>query len=138
METAFRSQLRRIVWAVTACGLFLTAHAQEIAETESETASSRSMDEIVVVVDRDGRTVNVNLRRLEEARLKVIREFRIEQHKQEEELWRMRLRSTLQRNTSRIAWGYDAQTEAARFRYSQASYLPLDRVRPATVISVRF
>ena len=136
MKTASRSQLKRIVWAVTLCGPFLAAHGQESAESEAQ--SSQAMDEIVVVVDRDGRAVNVNLRRLEEARLKVIREFRIEQHKQEEEQWRMRLRSTLQRKKSRIAWGYDAQAEAARFRYSQANYLPLDRVRPATVVTVRF
>ena len=76
--------------------------------------------------------------RLQEARLKVIREFRIEQHKQEEEVWRQKLRYALQRRSSRIAWGYDAQTEAARFQYSQANYLPLDRVRPATMISIRF
>ena len=136
MKTAPRSQATRILWALIACGPLVTAHAQETTETDTE--STDAMDEIVVVVDRDGRTVNVNLRRLEEARLRVIREFGIEQHKQEEEEWRMRLRSTMQRETSRIAWGYDAQDEAARFRYSQANYLPLDRVRPATIVSIRF
>ena len=138
MKSVSRSQLRRIIWAVAACGPLLTVHAQETTGTENDTELSSSMDEIVVVVDRDGKTINVNLRRLEEARLKVIRDFRVEQHKQEEELWRMRLRSTLQRKTSRIAFGYDAQSEAARFRYSRANYLPIDRVRPATIVSVRF
>ena len=57
---------------------------------------------------------------------------------QEEEVWRQKLRYAIQRRSSRIAWGYDAQTEAARFQYSQANYLPLDRVRPATMISIRF
>ena len=92
----------------------------------------------MVIVDRDGKRVDVDALRLQEARLKVIREFRIEQHKQEEEVWRQKLRYALQRRSSRIAWGYDAQTEAARFQYSQANYLPLDRVRPATMISIRF
>ena len=96
------------------------------------------MDQIVVVVDRHGNPIDIDALRLEEARLKVIREFQIEQHKQEEELWRMKLRSVMQRKTSRVVWGYDAQAEAARFRYSQANFLPLDRVSPATLVSIRF
>lgn len=114
----------------------LATHAQE--SDQRSAADADSIDEIVVIVDRDGKRVDVDALRLQEARLKVIREFRIEQHKQEEEVWRQKLRYALQRRSSRIAWGYDAQTEAARFRYSQANYLPLDRVRPATMISIRF
>ena len=96
------------------------------------------MDEIVVVVDRDGRPVDIHALRLEEAVLKIIQEFELEVTKQEEELWRLKLRSAIKRKTSRIAWGYDAQRDAANVRYSRASYLHIDRVRPATVISVRF
>ena len=138
MKRAATAQVRHFLLAVVVgiASPLVSAQAQESAEAESD--NDRSIDEIVVVVDRDGNRVNVNMRRLEEARLKVIREFRIDQHTEEEELWRMRLRSTLQRKTSRIAWGYDAQAEAARFRYSQANYLPIDRVKPATVFSVRF
>ena len=138
MKRAAVAQVQRILWAaiVGSCCPLLTTHAQETSAQVTDDAAS--IDEIVVVVDRDARTVNINLRRLDEARLKVIREFQLEQHKQEEELWRLRLRSTMQRKTSRIAWGYDAQAEAARFRYAQANYLPIDRVSPATVISIRF
>ena len=138
MKRAATAQVRHFLLAavVGIASPLVSAQAQESAEAESD--NDRSIDEIVVVVDRNGNRVNVNMRRLEEARLKVIREFRIDQHTEEEELWRMRLRSTLQRKTSRIAWGYDAQAEAARFRYSQANYLPIDRVKPATVFSVRF
>ena len=114
----------------------LATHAQE--SDQRSAADADSIDEIVVIVDRDGKRVDVDALRLQEARPKVIREFRIEQHKQEEEVWRQKLRYALQRRSSRIAWGYDAQTEAARFQYSQANYLPLDRVRPATMISIRF
>lgn len=122
-----------------ALGLLCThvgAHAQE--STDRPAGEPRSIDEIVVVVDRYGKPVDLDALRLEEAMLKVIREFKMEQHKQQEELWRLKLRSALQRDTSRIAWGYDAQTEAARFRYAQANYLPIDRVVPATVVSIRF
>lgn len=96
------------------------------------------MDEIVVVVDRHGKPIDIHALRLEEDVLKIIQEFELEITKQEEELWRLKLRSAIKRNTSRIAWGYDAQRDAASVRYSQASYLPIDRVRPATVISIRF
>jgi len=138
MKRAVRSQVRQILWAIAigACCPLLSAHAQEA--TEQDSAEEESIDEITIVVNRAGRPIDVGALRLEEARLKVIREFVIEQHKQEEELWRQKLRFALQRDTSRVAWGYDAQSEAAKFRYSQANYLPIDRVRPATVISVRF
>ena len=114
----------------------LTVQAQEVPDTS--TADSRTIDEIVVTVDRAGKRVDTNTLRLQEARLQVLRDFQFEQYKQDEELWRLRLRSVLKRKSSRIAWGYDAQTEATRFRFSQADYLPIDRVRPATVVSIRF
>jgi len=130
--------IRRLRCAVLAgaCCPFLTVQAQQ--NTDPENDDPGSMDEIVVVVDRDGRPVDVDALRLEEARLKVIREFVMEQHKQGEELWRLRLRSAMKVKIARITWGYDAQTEAARFRYAQADYLPIDRVRPATFVSIRF
>jgi hypothetical protein len=114
----------------------MTAHAQETSDAVSDDAEP--MDEIVVVVDRDGRPVDIHALRLEEAVLQIIQEFELEVTKQEEELWRLKLRSAIKRNTSRIAWGYDAQRDAASVRYSRASYLQIDRVRPATVITVRF
>lgn len=90
------------------------------------------------MVNRAGKPVDSDALRLEEIRLKFIREFELEQTVLDEELWRLKLRSALKRSTSRIAWGYDAQQEAARVRNLQANYLPIDRVRPATVISIRF
>jgi len=140
MKRAVGSQVRRFLWAGTvaigACCPLLTAHAQETAEQAP--ANAESIEEIIVVVNRAGKPVDSDALRLEEIRLKIIREFNLEQTKQEEEWWRLKLRSSMKRSTSRIAWGYDAQKEAARFRYSQANYLPIDRVRPATFISVRF
>jgi hypothetical protein len=132
LNRAVRSQVRKfasVSAAVFLCCPFLNAHAQESADT---------IDEIVIVVDRTGKPVDIDALRLEEIRLETIRTFKLEVHKQEEELWRLKLRSGIKFNTSRIAWGYDAQKEAARFRYSQANYLPIDRVRPATVLSIRF
>lgn len=137
-KKAYAIQACQFLLAVTisVCGPQLSAQAQETSE--QEVSAGNAIDEIVVVVGRDGKSIDVDTLRLEEARLKVIREFRIERHKQEEELWRLKLRSVMQRKTSRIVWGYDAQDEAARFRYSQAHYLPIDRVAPATFVSIRF
>lgn len=139
MKRAIGSQVRRFLWsgaAVAACCPLVMAHAQEASEQASDDAEP--IDEIIVVVDRDGRPVDIDALRLEEIRLKIIQEFELEQSKQEEEFWRLKLRSAIKRNTSRIAWGYDAQRDAASVRYSRASYLPIDRVRPATVVSFRF
>lgn len=142
MKRAVECQVRRFpfLWAsavvVGACCPLLTAHPQETSDRESDDAET--IEEIIVVVDRDGRPVDIYALRLEEAVLEIIQKFELEQTKQEEELWRLKLRSAIGRNTSRITWGYDAQRDAASVRYSRASYLPIDRVRPATVISVRF
>lgn len=114
----------------------MAAEAQNTPPAAADDA--QSIDEIVVTVDRLGKRVDIDALRLREARLKVIREFEFEQYKQEEELWRLRLRSIKMRETSRIAWGYDAQADAARFRYTQADFLPIDRVRAATFVSIRF
>jgi hypothetical protein len=140
MKRAFESQVRQFLRvgtvAVVACCPLVTAQAQETADELP--ANAESIEEIVVVVNRAGKPVNINALRLEEIRLKVIREFELEQADQEKEFWRQKFRSSLKRSASRIAWGYDAQWEAARVRYTQAYYLPIDRVRPATLISVRF
>ena len=138
MKRAPEAQVRHLLCSalVGAFCPLLIAHAQETTRPDGDDADS--MDEIVVVVGRDGKPIDINALRLEEARLEVIREFAMEQHKQEEELWRLRLRSAMKRDASRITWGYDAQAEAARFRYTQADYLPMDRVLPATFVSIRF
>ena len=136
-KEAYAIQACQFLLAVTisVCGPHLSVQAQETSE--QDVSAGNVIDEIVVV-GRDGKSIDVDTLRLEEARLKVVREFQIERHKQEEELWRLKLRSVMQRKTSRFVWGYDAQDEAARFRYSQAHYLPIDRVAPATFVSIRF
>ena len=140
MKQAAGGRVRRFLWAGAAaigvcCPLF-SAHAQEAAEQQVDDAES--IEEIVVVVDRAGKPIDIEALHQEEIKLKIIREFLLEQTEQEEELWRLKLRSAMKRSKSRIAWGYDAQQEAAELRYSQADYLPIDRVSPATVVSIRF
>lgn len=136
------AQVRRspFRWAgaavICACFPLIAAQAQDASDSGSDEAES--IDEIVVAVDRAGRRVDIDARRNAEILRKVIQEFELERHKQAEESWRLRLRSVMQRKTSRFAWGYDAQAEAARFRYTNANYLPIDRVTPVTMVSIRF
>ena len=128
------------MWCVAlvagACFLPLQSNAQE--KSAPLPSDAKSIDEILVIVNRSGKIIDVDAIRLEEIKMKVLREFNLEQTKQEQELSRLKLRGSKVRNTSRVAWGYDAQKEAARLQYSQAKYLPIDRVRPATILSVRF
>ncbi len=134
--TRVRRCLALAISAAGACCLLVPAIAQETRVDDFDGA--KPIEEIIVSVGRDGTRVDIDALLRDETRLKIIRAYLLEQHKREEELWRMRLRSSMQRKASRIAWGYDAQTEAARFRYSQANFLPIDRVQPATFVSIRF
>ena len=108
------------------------------AQSDEAASDSETIEEIVVVVNPRGERVDLNWLRLEEIRKQVIRDFAVEQTKQEQEYWRMKLRSSLDSKSSRISWGYDAQRDAAKDRNLQASQLPIDRVKPATLISVSF
>lgn len=138
MKRITGSRVRHYLWVAAVCIScpFVTAHAEETPAQPLDDA--KPQEEIIVSVDRLGRPVDINALRLEELRLETIRTFEIHQIKVGEEDWRLRLRSIMKRNNSRITWGYDAQSEAARVPNVQASYLPMDRVRPATVIAFRF
>ena len=120
-------------------GLLLAA-GPALAQEANDTASGEeeeTMEEIVVVVNRSGDPVDIDALRLEQLREQVIRDFNLAQAEQEKEAWRQDLQSSVSSPDSRIAWGYDAKSEAA-MRRSTINDLPMDRVQPSTVISVRF
>ena len=111
-----------------------------LAQDEEDSAADEEeevIEEIVVTVDRSGDPIDVDALYLEQLREQVIKEFDMAQAEQEEELWRQGLQTSVTAPGSRIAWGYDAQSEAA-MRRSSMNDLPVDRVQPATVISIRF
>lgn len=110
-----------------------------LAQDDEETTGEEEdvMEEIIVTVDRSGDPVDVNALYLEQLRDQVIKDFDMAQAESEKELWRQGLQSSVSAPGSRIAWGYDAQSEAA-MRRSTINDLPMDRVQPATVISIRF
>jgi hypothetical protein len=113
------------------------AIAQEEDADEDAADEEDVMEEIVVVVDRSGDPVDVDALYLEQMRDQVIKDFNIAQQEQEKEAWRQGLQTSVSNPNSRISWGYDAQSEAA-IRRSAMNDLPMDRVQPATVISVSF
>ena len=127
-----------VIAVTVAAALLVAGPALAQEEEETETAEQEEvMEEIVVVVDRSGDPVDVDALRLEQLREQVIKDFNIAQQEQEQEAWRQGLQTSVSNPDSRIAWGYDAQSEAA-MRRSSINDLPMDRVQPATVISVRF
>lgn len=138
MKRITESRVRHYLWVAVVCIScpFITPHAEETSEQPTDDEKPR--EEIIVSVDRLGRPVDINALRLEEARLEIIRTFEIHQIKVEEEAWRLKLRSITKRNNSRFTWGYDAQSDAARIPTAQANFLPINRVRPATVVAFRF
>lgn len=131
-------RLRRTIGLFGAAFVAL-AMAPVLAQDEDEGAADDEeiMEEIIVTVDRSGDPVDVDALYLEQLRDQVIKDFDMAQAESEQELWRQGLQTSVSAPGSRIAWGYDAQSEAA-MRRSTINDLPIDRVQPATVISVRF
>ena len=112
--------------------VWTTLRAQEEDADDEEV-----MEEIVVVVNRAGDPVDVDALYLDQLRTRVIKDFETLQAEQEEEVWRQGLQTSFKPPESRISWGYDAKEEAA-MRRSSINDLPMDRVKPATIISVSF
>ena len=118
-------------------GVCVASPAVLWGQEEDDADEEEAMEEIVVVVDRDGDPVDVNALYLEQLRTRVIKDFEMAQLESGREDWRMSLQTSVSVPDSRISWGYDARSEAA-MRRSIATDLPMDGVRPATVISIRF
>lgn len=140
MKRAVTSQVRQFLRAgsvaALACCPLMTVHGQE--EAAEPAADLTAIDEVVIVVNRAGRPVDIDARQLDEILQKILREFELEQVDQEKEFWRQKFRSAFKRSSSRVAFGYDARWEAASVQYMHANVLPIDRVKPATILSVRF
>ena len=128
---------RRHSWIVAAAlaAACLPAGAPEEAGTDED---EQPIDEIVVVVNKRGDRVDVDALYLEQLRDRIVRDYEFAQAEQEEEIWRQSLPTSVSEPDSRISWGYDARSEAAMRRTSMINDLPMDRVKPATVISVSF
>ena len=95
------------------------------------------IDEIVVIGNKDGDPIDLDARYAEQLRKRITAEYLRLQALEEEEEWRETLPEAIE-GPARIKWGYDAQAESRMRRDTALTDLPMDNVKPATVISVSF
>lgn len=124
------------ILAAALLSVWMSARAQEEGATEA--ASQQTMEEIVVVGNKGGDPVEIDAQYQERLRARIIDEYMRLQSAQEEEQWRKSLPTAIKEPSSRISWGYDAQAESRMRREMELTDLPMDTLKPATVISVSF
>jgi hypothetical protein len=113
--------------------------AQSVDDEDESTPDEEVVDEIVVVVDRDGDPVfDVDMRQEEILREKVFNEYFRLQALEEEAAWRRADPDLEIKDSSRIKWGYNPQAEARMRRDTELTDLPIDTTKPATVFRVEF
>ena len=111
------------------------AIAQEAPEDTPETPDS--MEEIVVIGNKDGDPIDLEAHYESQLRERIVNEYLRLQALEDEEKWRETLPEAVE-GPGRIKWGYDAQAEARMRRDMSLTDLPMDNVKPATVISISF
>lgn len=124
------------ILAAALCSIWTTTRAQE--EVETGTDSAETLEEIVVIGNKRGDPIDIDAQYEERLRARIIDEYERLQAAQEEEQWRKTLPTAIKEPSSRISWGYDAQAESRMRRETELTDLPIDTVKPATVISVSF
>lgn len=136
IATGHMSAAGAAILAAALLSVWMTAGAQEEVATDAE--SQQTMEEIVVVANKDGDPIEIDAQYQERLRARIIDEYLRLQSEQEEEQWRKSLPTAIREPSSRISWGYDAQAESRMRRELELTDLPMDTVKPATVISVSF
>ncbi len=131
------SSMHRIGQTAILGALFLCLTAG--AQTADDAAEEETIDEIIVVVDRNGDPIlDVDARYEEILRKQVLNEYFRLQALEEKDEWRRADPDLKIENPSRIKWGYNPQAEARMRRDTELTDLPIDQVKPATVFRVEF
>ncbi len=120
--------------------LFATsAGAQQVDEQVDEQPADdgQAIDEIVVIGNKDGDPIDLEAHYEAQLRERITAEYMRLQALEEEEQWRETLPEAVE-GPGRIKWGYDAQAESRMRRDTALTDLPMDNVKPATVISISF
>ncbi len=124
----------RLSWVAA----LLVAGASFAQEDADDTAGEPdSMEEIVVYGNKDGDPIDLDAHYEAQLRKRITSEYLRLQALEEEEKWRETLPEAVE-GPARIRWGYDAQAESRMRRDTALTDLPMDNVKPATVISVSF
>lgn len=109
--------------------------AQQVADDGAKEV--RPIDEIVVVGNKDGDPIDLDAHYEAQLRQRITQEYLRLQALEEEERWRNTLPEAVE-GPARIKWGYDAQAESRMRRDTALTDLPIDNVKPATIISISF
>ena len=112
-----------------------TVGAQQVTDEGAD--ESQPIDEIVVIGNKDGDPIDLDAHYDAQLRQRITEEYLRLQALQDEEQWRSTLPEAVE-GPARIRWGYDAQAESRMRRDMALTDLPMDNVKPATVISVSF
>ena len=129
------STLLRTMPLIAALLFASTVDAQQAADETAD--ESQPIDEIVVIGNKDGDPIDLDAHYEAQLRQRITDEYLRLQALEEEEEWRETLPEAIE-GPSRIRWGYDAQAESRMRRDTSLTDLPMDNVKPATVISVSF
>ena len=113
-----------------------TAPAQQ--DDEEDTEEQASIDEIVVIGNKDGDPVELEPSYEEQLRARIIAEYAREQALKDEARWRESLPTAVEDGDGRILWGYDARAESRIRRELDLTELPVDTRKPARILSIRF
>ena len=116
---------------------FVAAAAQAQQDAEADTEEQVPMEEILVIGNKDGDPVDLEASYEEQLRARIVADYLRQQALEDEERWRQSLPTAVE-GAGRIRWGYDAQAESRVRREMALTDLPIDTVRPATVISISF
>lgn len=130
---------RRLVGtgSLVAIFAFVATAAQAQQDTGASAEKQGTMEEIVVIGNKDGDPVDLEARYEEQLRARIVADYLREQTLEDEERWRKTLPTAFE-DDGRIRWGYDARAESRVRREMALTDLPTDTVKPATVISIRF
>ena len=106
-------------------------------ETElDESATTNSIDEIVVYADKPGDKMDMDARYEELYRTRAAAELDRLEVLNEEFVWRKSMAAA--DDSSRIKWGYDVEAEMSMRSDTSFIDLPTDTVKPATLFRVQF
>ena len=132
-----REMLSRVLHLAGVAAFLVTPMAIAQEEPEDTQTTPDSMEEIVVIGNKDGDPIDLEAHYESQLRERIVNEYLRLQALEDEEQWRETLPEAIE-GPGRIKWGYDAQAEARMRRDMSLTDLPIDDVKPATVISISF
>lgn len=132
---------RNILFARAAITTAILIYAGIVSSADEETeldesATTNSIEEIVVYADKPGDKMDMDARYEELYRTRAAAELDRLEVLNEEFVWRKSMAAA--EDSSRIKWGYDVEAEMSMRSDTSLIDLPTDTVKPATLFRVQF